>query len=88
MYFAERPSCNLPNGTHVFCRMGFTYFAERRFGHWECSKKSVEVARQDVREPVGTERAPGVFAVVVGRGNLAYTRDDGVHVIPAALLGA
>ena len=31
---------------------------------------------------------PAFLAVVVGRGNLAYTRDDGVHVIPAALLGA
>ena len=68
--------------------MRFTYFAERRFGYWECSEKSAEVARQDVREPLGTERAAGILAVVVGRGNLAYTRDDGVHVIPAALLGA
>ncbi len=31
---------------------------------------------------------PAFLAVVVGRGSLAYTRKDGVHVIPAALLGA
>jgi predicted AAA+ superfamily ATPase len=32
--------------------------------------------------------APAFLAVVVGRGSLAYTRKDGVLVIPAALLGA
>ncbi len=31
---------------------------------------------------------PAFLAVVVGRGNLAFTRSDGVMVIPAALLGA
>lgn len=31
---------------------------------------------------------PAFLAVVVGRGSLAYRRDDGVYVIPAALLGA
>ena len=31
---------------------------------------------------------PAFLAVVVGKGSLAYTRDDGVMVIPAALLGA
>lgn len=31
---------------------------------------------------------PAFLAVVVGRGSLAYTRPDGVMVIPAALLGA
>ncbi len=30
---------------------------------------------------------PAFLAVVVGRGKLAYTRDDGIHVIPAAVLG-
>lgn len=30
---------------------------------------------------------PAFFAVVVGRESLVYTRDDGVLVIPAALLG-
>ncbi|OUO95358.1 AAA family ATPase [Gordonibacter sp. An232A] len=31
---------------------------------------------------------PVFLAVVVGKGSLAYTRDDGVMVIPATLLGA
>lgn len=31
---------------------------------------------------------PAFLAVVVGRGTLAYRRDDGVYVLPAALLGA
>lgn len=31
---------------------------------------------------------PAFLAVVVGRGSLAYRRDDGVYVVPAALLGA
>ena len=30
---------------------------------------------------------PAFLAVVVGRGNMAYTRPDGVSVIPIALLG-
>ena len=70
-YFTERHSRNLPNSTHVFCRMRFTYSAERRFGHWECSEKSAEVARQDVREPVGTERAAGIPC---GRGGARKPR--------------
>ncbi len=37
--------------------------------------------------PSAQNARPAFLAVVVGRGNLAYTRDDGVHVIPAALLG-
>lgn len=31
---------------------------------------------------------PAFLAVIVGRGSLAYRRDDGVYVLPAALLGA
>ena len=38
--------------------------------------------------PAARNAEPAFLAVVVGRGNLAYTRDDGVMVIPAALLGA
>lgn len=38
--------------------------------------------------PAARNAEPAFLAVVVGRGNLAYTRDDGVLVIPAALLGA
>lgn len=38
----------------------------------------------------GAECPPGplFLAVIVGRGSLAYRRDDGVYVIPAAVLGA
>ena len=32
--------------------------------------------------------APAFLAVVVGKGRIAYTRDDGVAVIPMAALGA
>ena len=32
--------------------------------------------------------APLFLAVIVGRGSLAYRRDDGVYVIPAGVLGA
>lgn len=32
--------------------------------------------------------APSFLAVIVGRGSLAYTRDDGVMVIPVSMLGA
>ncbi len=38
--------------------------------------------------PAARNAEPVFLAVVVGRGSLAYTRSDGVLVIPAALLGA
>lgn len=38
--------------------------------------------------PAACNAEPAFLAVVVGRGSLAYTRDDGIMVIPAALLGA
>ena len=41
-----------------------------------------------LRNSAAQSAAPSFLAVVVGRGSLAYTRDDGVCVIPAALLGA
>ena len=37
--------------------------------------------------PAAKNAEPAFLAVVVGRGSFAYTRDDGVMVIPAALLG-
>lgn len=43
---------------------------------------------QVLRNPAARNAEPVFLAVVVGRGSLAYTRDDGVMVIPAALLGA
>ena len=38
--------------------------------------------------PAAQNAAPAFLAVVVGKGNIAYTRDDGVAVIPRAALGA
>lgn len=38
--------------------------------------------------PAAKNAEPAFLAVIVGRGSLAYMRDDGVLVIPAALLGA
>ena len=41
-----------------------------------------------LQNPAARNAEPAFLAVVMGRGSLAYTRDDGVMVIPAALLGA
>ena len=38
--------------------------------------------------PAAKNAEPAFLAVIVGRGSLAYMRDDGVLVIPTALLGA
>ena len=38
--------------------------------------------------PAARNAEPLFLAVIVGRGSLAYQRDDGVLVIPIALLGA
>lgn len=38
--------------------------------------------------PTAQNAAPAFLAVVVGRGGIAYTRDDGVAVIPMTALGA
>lgn len=44
--------------------------------------------RKVLANPAARNAKPAFLAVIVGKGNLAYTRDDGVAVIPAALLGA
>lgn len=38
--------------------------------------------------PTAQNAAPAFLAVVVGGGGIAYTRDDGVAVIPMTALGA
>jgi hypothetical protein len=38
-------------------------------------------------ESASQNAAPAFLAVVVGKGSIAYTRDDGVAVIPMAYLG-
>ena len=51
--------------------------------------KSLRALRDKVcRNGAARNLEPTFLAVVVGRGSLAYTRDDGVLVIPMALLGA
>jgi predicted AAA+ superfamily ATPase len=44
--------------------------------------------RRVLSNPAARNAEPAFLAVVVGRGSMAYQRDDGVMVIPAALLGA
>lgn len=39
-------------------------------------------------ESASWNAAPAFLAVVVGKGSIAYARDDGVAVIPMAALGA
>lgn len=39
-------------------------------------------------ESASQNASPAFLAVVVGKGSIAYTRDDGVAVIPMAALGA
>ena len=39
-------------------------------------------------ESASQNAAPAFLALVVGMGSIAYTRDDGVAVIPMAALGA
>jgi predicted AAA+ superfamily ATPase len=38
--------------------------------------------------PAARHAEPAFLAVIVGRGHLAYTRPDGIHVIPVATLNA
>lgn len=44
--------------------------------------------REVLSNPAAQNAAPAFLAVVVGKGSIAYTRDDGVAVIPMAALGA
>ena len=52
------------------------------------AKNLVALRDKVLANPAARNAEPAFLAVVVGRGNLAYTRDDGVMVIPAATLGA
>lgn len=54
----------------------------------DAAKSLLRLRDKMCANPSAQNARPAFLAVVVGRGNLAYTRDDGVHVIPAALLGA
>ena len=54
----------------------------------EGAKVLTALRKKVLANPAARNAEPAFLAVIVGRGTLAYTRDDGVHVIPAALLGA
>ena len=54
----------------------------------EGAKVLTALRKKILANPAAHNAEPAFLAVIVGRGTLAYTRDDGVHVIPAALLGA
>lgn len=44
--------------------------------------------RKMLSNPAVQNAAPAFLAVVVGKGSIAYTRDDGMAVIPMMALGA
>ena len=69
----------MPNGKRVIYRMP-------RSDRWEANL--IALRDKVLANPAARNVGPVFLAVVVGRGSLAYTRDDGVLVIPAALLGA
>lgn len=52
------------------------------------AKNLLALRKKVLSNPAARNAEPVFLAVIVGRGSLAYTRDDGVMVIPAALLGA
>lgn len=54
----------------------------------EGAKSLLALRRKIVERPGARNSEPLFLAVVVGKGSLAYTRADGVMVVPAAMLGA
>lgn len=48
----------------------------------------IRLREKVLSNPANRNAAPVFLAVIVGRGSLAYTRPDGVMVIPISLLGA
>ena len=54
----------------------------------EGARSLIALRRKVLANPAAQNSEPAFLAVIVGRGSLSYTRDDGVMVIPAALLGA
>ena len=54
----------------------------------EGAKNLVALKNKVLANPAARNSEPAFLAVIVGRGSLSYTRDDGVMVIPASLLGA
>lgn len=54
----------------------------------EGAKSLLSLRDKVASNPAAKNVEPAFLAVVVGRGSIAYRRDDGVCVIPAAMLGA
>lgn len=54
----------------------------------EAADSLKRLRRKVIANPAARGDEPAFLAVVVGRGDLAYRRDDGVLVIPVSLLGA
>ncbi len=54
----------------------------------EGAKSLLSLRDKVASNPAAKNAEPAFLAVVVGRGSIAYRRDDGVCVIPAAMLGA
>ena len=54
----------------------------------EGAKSLLALKRRMLANPAAKNAEPAFLAVVVGKGNLAYTREDGVLVIPVGCLGA
>ena len=54
----------------------------------EAAKHLKELEKKVLSNPAAKNNGPAFLAVVVGKGSLAYKREDGVYVIPAAALGA
>ena len=54
----------------------------------EAAESLKRLRRKVMANPAARDEGPAFLAVVVGGGELAYQRDDGVLVIPVSLLGA
>lgn len=54
----------------------------------EGARSLIRLKNKVLANPANRNAEPAFLAVVVGRGSFAYTRPDGVMVIPVALLGA
>lgn len=73
-------------------RLEVDYVIETRSGDWmgvevKLGDSEIDKAASSLRRLAGrVPRAPVALAVITGT-SLAYTRDDGVHVIPLGLLG-
>ncbi len=54
----------------------------------DAARNLLKVKEKVLANPAAQNDPPAFLAVIVGVGSLAYTRDDGVHVIPISCLGA